>query len=250
MAYTKTDWACGDKITAEKLNRMEQGIVDAQNGYECVEGWATLTEETVTTTYDSGMQANTGTLAYSQYIDVDKLKITFNGTEYELERTDGGPFIINYSSEDAPCSVETKDIIGTITNILIVPSEAGTYTVKIEVHEEPINTTECFEKAVNKVLPSMPKIMVMRSTSAPGGGGWAVEYSLDGTNYQYLTPNGLAALKADGYLLMVVDLYGQHFDWKATLQSDGSYHFEWGLSQFSHALYTSDPDQPYIYDLL
>lgn len=127
-------------------------VVD--KGFECTESWTTLTEETVTTTEDSTAQANTGTLAYSQYIDVDKLKITFNGTEYELERTDdtSRPFVINYSSEDAPCSVETKDMIGTITNTLIVPNAAGTYTIKIEVPTEVVNTTECFEKAVKSVV--------------------------------------------------------------------------------------------------
>lgn len=31
MAYTPTVWATGDTITAEKLNKMEQGIVAADN---------------------------------------------------------------------------------------------------------------------------------------------------------------------------------------------------------------------------
>lgn len=34
MAYTKRTWSCGDKITADALNRIEQGIEDA---YECCE---------------------------------------------------------------------------------------------------------------------------------------------------------------------------------------------------------------------
>lgn len=32
MAYTPKTWACGDTITAEELNRMEEGISSAQSG--------------------------------------------------------------------------------------------------------------------------------------------------------------------------------------------------------------------------
>lgn len=32
MAYSKTTWAANDVITATKLNKMEQGIYDAQRG--------------------------------------------------------------------------------------------------------------------------------------------------------------------------------------------------------------------------
>ena len=32
MAYVKQTWACGDEITAEKLNHMEDGIESARGG--------------------------------------------------------------------------------------------------------------------------------------------------------------------------------------------------------------------------
>lgn len=32
MAYTPNEWQCGDVVTAEKLNHMEQGIADASGG--------------------------------------------------------------------------------------------------------------------------------------------------------------------------------------------------------------------------
>lgn len=32
MEYTKTNWQTGDVITAEKLNKLEQGVHDAQKG--------------------------------------------------------------------------------------------------------------------------------------------------------------------------------------------------------------------------
>lgn len=34
MAYTPTDWRCGDVVTAEALNKMEQGIANAGGGQE------------------------------------------------------------------------------------------------------------------------------------------------------------------------------------------------------------------------
>lgn len=32
MAYEKQEWKCGDSITAEKLNHMEDGIANAGRG--------------------------------------------------------------------------------------------------------------------------------------------------------------------------------------------------------------------------
>ena len=43
MAYTKQTWNCGDVISAEKLNHMEDGIEEAQN--RIVFAHLTLTEQ-------------------------------------------------------------------------------------------------------------------------------------------------------------------------------------------------------------
>ena len=32
MAYQPTNWQCGDTITAEKLNKLEQGVANAGGG--------------------------------------------------------------------------------------------------------------------------------------------------------------------------------------------------------------------------
>ena len=32
MAYTPTEWACGDTITAEKLNKLENGLAECCGG--------------------------------------------------------------------------------------------------------------------------------------------------------------------------------------------------------------------------
>ena len=31
MAYTPTEWACGDTITADKMNNLESGVQEALN---------------------------------------------------------------------------------------------------------------------------------------------------------------------------------------------------------------------------
>ena len=35
MAYEKQEWKCGDVVTAEKLNHMEDGITEASGGGYC-----------------------------------------------------------------------------------------------------------------------------------------------------------------------------------------------------------------------
>ena len=32
MSYTPTEWACGDTITAEKLNKLENGLAECCGG--------------------------------------------------------------------------------------------------------------------------------------------------------------------------------------------------------------------------
>ena len=46
MSYTPTTWECGDVVTAEKLNKIEQGIADSGGG-------TSLAPFVVNATYDS-----------------------------------------------------------------------------------------------------------------------------------------------------------------------------------------------------
>ncbi len=77
MAYTPINWQTGDTITAEKLNR-------------CDNGWGVgsteLFSETVTTT-DTGQGYATGQLAYVfQQEPPAEAVVTFDGTDYVCER--------------------------------------------------------------------------------------------------------------------------------------------------------------------
>lgn len=71
MAYTPINWQTGDTITADKLNRCDNGW-----GYENT----LLFSETVTTV--AGQYGNEAQLAYSQIISDDEIVVTFDGTDY------------------------------------------------------------------------------------------------------------------------------------------------------------------------
>ena len=164
MSYNKRTWANGNVVGAVDLNRMEQGVESGQNGYECIEEWTTLTEETVTTTYDSEMQVNSGTLAYSQLITADKLRVTFNGTAYECdvdiaEGIFGDFYRYGGIGKDGPDFSEYPFAIvsapvpeGTTpaTNTLFAQS-ADTYTIKIEAVNISVEISDDFKRAVKFV---------------------------------------------------------------------------------------------------
>lgn len=102
------------------------------------DSWTVLTEETVTTSAMGPMYG--GTLSYSQLIDADTIKVTFDGTEYECTCVDGresynyggvgetGPDFSEYpfciSSALHPQTGEPMSQLFTET--------AGAYTIKIE----------------------------------------------------------------------------------------------------------------------
>lgn len=160
--YTAREWSNGDIVTASNLNHIEEGIENASSGcgYECTEESTVLTDETVTTAYDSDEQANLGNIVYSQLINADKIRVTFNGVEYECNAHtyDGiGGKVYDYGNisdfSEYPFRISSAPNIEAITSAINVlrTSSAGTYTVKIEVLNESITTTPCFQKAVESV---------------------------------------------------------------------------------------------------
>ena len=133
MAYTPINWQTGQTITAEKLNKMDNGW-----GVESSQ----ILSETVTTTASPFGNAR-GAFAYSEPITAATIIVTFNGTEYtcQVHYNDGTytygdntfttvPFVINSAEGDG--------------NYLVTP-EAGTYTVAISA--ETVEVSADFEKA-------------------------------------------------------------------------------------------------------
>lgn len=168
MAYEKQTWECGETITADKLNHMEDGIEEASGGgtdvgYECTETRTVLTEESVTTVvYDDSAYAY-GDLAYVLHDSVDAIIVTFNGTEYECSFENGGygaPWddsIESFDWSDYPFSLSLGDGLGV--GQLATPM-AGTYSIKVEAIETSVETTPCFRKAVGSVVSNKTALFV------------------------------------------------------------------------------------------
>lgn len=159
MAYEKQTWECGQVITADKLNHMEDGIANAGGdcdcGFECEEDVTLLTEETVTAEL-VGDEAY-GTLSYSQLINQDTITVTFNGTEYECDATieeNGGYFygasydvdLDAWNWSEYPFQISSHETPFGIRNNLATQT-AGTYTIKIESKQTIVTTTPCFDLA-------------------------------------------------------------------------------------------------------
>lgn len=159
MSYQKHTWQCGEAITTEKLNHMEDGIADSGGGsagYECTEELVVLTEETVTT--ESSKIYTFGYLSYSKPIDADSLKVTFNGTEYTCPRNADGSYGASYdeSTDSAdwseyPFTLYSESDGGGYVSTLYTES-AGTYSIKIEAVTFNATVEPCFKSAVEKSL--------------------------------------------------------------------------------------------------
>lgn len=128
--YVPTEWQCGDTITAEKLNKIEQGIANASGGGS----WTVLTEESVTTIQGDG-NFSQGNLTYSQLINADTIRVTFDGTEYEctLESSGDGYSAYGGFSQGHPDFTEYPfALYSEDANNEVYTETAGTYNIKIE----------------------------------------------------------------------------------------------------------------------
>lgn len=158
MAYEKHTWECGEEITAQKLNHMEEGIANAGGGgcdcgFECTEATTLLTEETVTTTkMGESSPSASALLSYSTPIDADEIKLTLNGTEYVLQRQERSGGYNFYVGENEYPTIHSSAHNGNALNT----QEAGTYSLKIEVSSLSVETTPCFKEAVKSLIPPAP----------------------------------------------------------------------------------------------
>lgn len=139
-------------------------------GYECTEGWVTLTEESVITTKD-GQPIAIGSLSYEQLIDAEKIRVTFNGTEYECERVDTGVAYGYGGAEEGtpdPNFSQYPFMIASSADFgnLLLTEEAGTYNITIETATEVATTTPCFEKAVKSVIATPLRLIPNVTTKA------------------------------------------------------------------------------------
>lgn len=168
MAYVKTTWAANDVITAAKLNKMEQGIYDGQNGWS-VESTQLFSESVTTVAQEQG---NYAIFPYDQFINSDVITVTFNGTDYECNRLDFGEYFgYGGMTETDPDFSQYPFAIGSYNDgyNFIYTQSVGTYSVAVSAMSAVVSSD--FEKAVAVAEPSHDFEII------PGTTTWAEAYS-------------------------------------------------------------------------
>ena len=159
MAYEKQTWECGDVISAEKMNHMEDGIANAGGGgdagYECVEGTVTEFEGSVTPSDEGGNYI--GAITTNNPLEAQTITVYVDGEKYEMERVTVAPTYYFYGELDENTHTPTF----THYPIFITPTSRGNsvkfktlkeYNIKIEQQGRSVNITDCFSAAVNKAV--------------------------------------------------------------------------------------------------
>lgn len=119
MTYTPINWETGDIITAEKLNKMD-------NGWNIDE--TQLFNETVTTiTTEFGSM---GQLAFvASEIPPETLQIMFDGVNYNCSRQDGESYYFYGAQEPGDFSTYPFALVISESSTSIYTQSPGTYTV-------------------------------------------------------------------------------------------------------------------------
>lgn len=158
MAYTPINWQTGDTITAEKLNKMDNGWSMSSTQ---------LFSETVTT---EGEELAEAILSYSTFIDASYIIVTFDDTDYLCPRINaGGDSIYGGFNNDEPDFSTIPFYIYSSSvgdgNQLITET-AGTYTVVVKTAN--IEVSDSFYAACNRCVDAstMPFLCVNGVTTA------------------------------------------------------------------------------------
>lgn len=139
MAYTPINWQSGDTITAEKLNKMDNGW-GIQN--------TLLFSETVTTV--AGAMGNSAQLSYTGTDFPESMNITFDGTGYNCT-------LQSYSARywygaSSPSDWSTYPFMVLFMNDawLLITETAGEHTVSASASS--LQTSDNFKSAVNSAV--------------------------------------------------------------------------------------------------
>lgn len=130
MAYTPINWQTGQTITAEKLNKMD-------NGWSVDSTRQTLCQDTVTTETEEGMNLAVGSFPDSAGITATSVIVTLDGVEYNCPQNSDIPGYGDVTFTDYPFAIDCYE------GLLVTPS-AGTYTVKIEADSRTVEVSQNF----------------------------------------------------------------------------------------------------------
>lgn len=148
MAYTPINWQTGGTITADKLNRCDNGW-----GVENTQ----LFSETVTTEDDG--DGNYAALAYDGNIDADTITVTFDGTEYVCPRIDAFGQYFYGGFNQGPDFTTYPFFIASGGGNDVYTETAGEHTIAAAV--SVIESGTDFSAAVNSVadIPVFPLVI-------------------------------------------------------------------------------------------
>lgn len=134
MAYTPINWQTGDTITAEKLNRCD-------NGWDVTSSVSTLFNDSVTT-YQDGSD-NVAELNIS--ISAETITVTYDGVAYSCTN-DGNMYGAPYEDYSTyPFTLYNDGVMLCET--------AGTHTVKVEAVTTTVEISDSFAVAVAMGVP-------------------------------------------------------------------------------------------------
>ena len=137
------------------------------DGYDVTTTTTTLCNETVTTNDQSN--SISGNLVYSDRINADPIKVTFNGVEYTCSRVDDN-YQYYYGAVKSGYIIDFSEYpFGLVSNGSyneLITENAGTYTVKIEAIADNITVSPDFAKARGYSIVENPsQVLVNESTT-------------------------------------------------------------------------------------
>ncbi len=143
MAYTPINWQTGDTITAEKMNKMDNGW-GMQN--------TQLFSETATTV--AGEYGNETELTYAESITADSITVTFDGNEYTCPSVIVNGNICGYGGVDSSWAYDFSQYPFAIVSDngvnYFATQTAGTYAVALTAPTVAVGDN--FITAVKKIF--------------------------------------------------------------------------------------------------
>ncbi len=134
MAYTPINWQTGDTITAEKLNRCD-------NGWSVTSSASTLFNDSVTTYQDGSDNAAELNIG----ISAETITVTYDGVAYSCTN-DGGMY-------GAPYEDYSTYPFTLYNDGFMLCETAGTHTVKVEAVTTTAEASDSFAVAVATFVP-------------------------------------------------------------------------------------------------
>lgn len=137
MSYTPIGWQTGDTITAEKLNKMD-------NGWSVETATQTLCNDTITSVDDGGMYVSQ---LSATSITAVSIVVTFDGSTYQCDKDGDGGYgdSVEFTFATYPFRIESDGFIITETG--------GSHTVKVEADVTTYDASTAFTGVVNSIGP-------------------------------------------------------------------------------------------------